>query len=78
MFAFAGCGMMCVIFHIFTLEEYYTGGLFLPPFNGISDASVLIITALTVNSFTGNEWMMTELYNKYRITDVFVGLVIFT
>ena len=30
-------------FYFATLEEYYTGALYLPTFNGVSDGSVLII-----------------------------------
>jgi ethanolaminephosphotransferase len=31
-------------FHFCTLEEYYIGGLFLGPFNGVTDASAMIIS----------------------------------
>jgi len=42
-------------FHFATLEEYYLGTLRLPPGNGVSDGSVLIVGACLVTGFTGND-----------------------
>ena len=37
------------------IEEYYTGGLFLGPFNGVSDGSVVLYTFFIIGDFLGNE-----------------------
>mmetsp|Transcript_9729 Transcript_9729/g.14816 ORF Transcript_9729/g.14816 Transcript_9729/m.14816 type:complete len:122 (+) Transcript_9729:557-922(+) len=51
------CGSALASFHFSTLEEYYTGGLFLGPFNGISDGSVAIYGIfLTMFLFSNNFW----------------------
>ena len=48
-------------FHFCTLEEYYTGGLFLPPFNAISDGSVLFIAMWIFCGLYGNDWALIQL-----------------
>jgi hypothetical protein len=45
-------------FHFSTLEEYYTGGLFLGPGNGISDGSFGVISIFIVLGLYGNEWVL--------------------
>ena len=45
-------------FHFSTLEEYYTGGLFLGPGNGISDGSFGVISIFTVLGICGNQWVL--------------------
>lgn len=44
-------------FHFCTLEEYYLGILELPPLNGVSDGSIIIIIFYIVNGIIGNEKM---------------------
>ena len=41
-------------FHFATLEEYYVGGLFMPPCNGSSDGSFVFILAYLVTGIFGN------------------------
>jgi hypothetical protein len=45
-------------FHFSTLEEYYTGGLFLGPGNGISDGSAGVIGIFLALGFFGNDWVL--------------------
>ena len=45
-------------FHFSTLEEYYTGGLFLGPGNGISDGSFGVISIFVVLGICGNQWVL--------------------
>ena len=45
-------------FHFSTLEEYYTGGLFLGPGNGISDGSFGVISIFIVLGIYGNDWVL--------------------
>ena len=42
-------------FYYTMIEEYYTGGLFLGPFNGVSDGSVILYTFFIIGAFLGNE-----------------------
>lgn len=44
-------------FHFSTLEEYYLGILELPPLNGVSDGSIIIILYYIGCGIVGNEKM---------------------
>ena len=44
-------------FYAATLEEYYIGGLHLPPFNGVSDGSFVLYITFTTFWLIGNEFM---------------------
>lgn len=48
--------MMCVYsaFHFVTLEEYYSGYLYLPIFNGVSDGSIAIVGLSFLTATVGN------------------------
>jgi hypothetical protein len=59
-------------FHFCTLEEYYTGGLFLPPFNAISDGSFMFIGAFIYCGLFGNEWSQQLVYKDVKGVDAFV------
>lgn len=41
-------------FHFCTLEEYYIGGLFLGPFNGVTDGSAAVIAIFLATGIAGN------------------------
>ncbi len=47
--------MVCSAFHYSILEEYYTGGLFLGLFNGVTDGSVLMIGLNLYMGFFGTQ-----------------------
>jgi len=47
-------------FHFATLEEYYIGGLFLGPFNGVTDGSALIISIFMLSGIVGNDIWLTQ------------------
>jgi hypothetical protein len=49
-------------FHVSTLEEYYTGGLFLGKFNAISDGSVPLIALYIYLGIAGNEWTKSVMF----------------
>lgn len=53
----------CASFHFSTLEEYYTGGLFLGPLNGISDGSLGIIGLFSLMGIFGNGFWNTVIFN---------------
>jgi len=55
------CLICCAAFHFCTLEEYYTGGLFLGPCNGITDGSVGIIVTFIIMGFAGNDFWVTRI-----------------
>jgi len=59
-------------FHFSTLEEYYTGGLFLGPGNAISDGSVGIIGIFIILGMFGNEWTQGIVFGETRLVDVIV------
>jgi hypothetical protein len=48
-------------FHFSTLEEYYTGGLFLGPGNGISDGSFGVISLFIYLGINGNDWVLKHI-----------------
>jgi hypothetical protein len=48
-------------FHFCTLEEYYSGGLFLGIGNGVTDASVIFIGLFIFTGFVGNDWFLNKL-----------------
>jgi len=43
-------------FYFTTLEEYYTGGLFLGPCNGVTDGSIVLIAVFLFTAVVGNSW----------------------
>lgn len=49
-------------FHFTTLEEYYSGMLYLGPLNGISDGSFFIIVASFISGLFGNNFWATPFF----------------
>ena len=49
-------------FHFTTLEEYYTGTLYLGPCNGVSDGSFVIVVASFITGIVGNNFWATPIY----------------
>jgi ethanolaminephosphotransferase len=43
-------------FHFCTLEEYYIGGLFLGPLNGVTDGSAAVIAVFLATGIAGNDF----------------------
>jgi len=74
--------MCCASFHFCTLEEYYTGGLFLGPLNGVTDGSVAIIILFFIMGFTGNGFWTEIIYfgendeSEIRAVDIVILLLI--
>lgn len=50
-------------FHFPTLEEYYTGTLYLPPINGVGEGSVFAMILYFITGFTGNGIWATEMFS---------------
>ena len=69
-------------FHFSTLEEYYIGGLFLGPFNGVTDGSALIISIFMLSGIVGNEIWLTQVtlpgIPTMRISQIIAWGIIFT
>ena len=42
-------------FHFCTLEEYYIGGLFMGPGNGVTDASFALIALIMLGGYPGQD-----------------------
>ena len=59
-------------FHFSTLEEFYTGGLFLGPGNGITDGSVPVLVVFILTGCIGNSWFLTKVAGDVTWKDVFV------
>lgn len=47
--------LACMSFHFSTLEEYYTGGLYLLPGNAVTDGSFFVIAVCFFLGFYGND-----------------------
>lgn len=60
--------VVCSSFHFSTLEEYYTGGLFLGPGNGVTDGSVVIIGLFIAMGFYGNDFMLNKVYGDIQLS----------
>jgi ethanolaminephosphotransferase len=54
-------------FHFSTLEEYYTGGLFLGRFNGVSDGSFFVILIYFIMGCFGNEFWKYPVANAVTL-----------
>lgn len=63
--------MVLASFHFSTLEEYYTGGLFLGLGNFITDGSVLIIGLFIAEGVIGNDFWLTMVFpdKNLRLND---------
>jgi hypothetical protein len=53
--------LVCIYsaFHFVTLEEYYSGYLYLPIFNGVSDGSIVIVLLSFFTAYYGNNFWAT-------------------
>jgi hypothetical protein len=49
-------------FHFTTLEEYYTGGLYLGVGNGVSDGSAGVIALFIIFGIYGNAWTLNTAF----------------
>lgn len=72
---------MYAAFHFATLEEYYTGTLYLPPFNGVSDGSIVIVLAMfasgcATNAFWADEILGGEWLHLGNIQEITVGQLV--
>ena len=65
----------CASFNFSTLEEYYTGGLFLGPFNAISDGSIVYIGLNILMAIFGNKFWITTIQIGYKNEYVLVELL---
>ena len=71
----------CASFHFSTLEEYYTGGLFLPPMNGVTDGSAGVFLTFIVMTIFGNDFWIWPVANagtpsEIRFVDIMVVLLV--
>lgn len=57
-------GLSCLIFHVSTLEEYYTGGLFLQVGNAISDGCLPLILTKIYFALYGNLFLKDIAFQK--------------
>ena len=72
------CILVCASFHFCTLEEYYTGGLFLGPCNGITDGSVGIISTFIAMGIFGNDFLVTRVGGDGMPRIVDYGITLFS
>ena len=57
-------GLSCLIFHVSTLEEYYTGGLYLQVGNFISDGCLPVILVKIYFALYGNLFLKDIAFQK--------------
>lgn len=68
----------CASFHFSTLEEYYTGGLFLGPFNGVTDGSLAVILCFLFMSVFGDNYWRWPIANAGTPNEIkLVDLMVF-
>ncbi len=58
-------------FHWSTLEEYYIGGLFLGPGNGVSDGSAFIFSIHVFMGIFGNAWTKNKVVGDLQWCEIF-------
>jgi len=63
--------LSCAAFHFCTLEEYYTGGLFLGDINGITEGSFLIFGIFILMGIKGNDFWLEHATESYTYSDLF-------
>ena len=68
----------CASFHFSTLEEYYTGGLFLGPFNGVTDGSAAVYMTFIFMTIAGNDFWRWPIANSGTSSEILlVDLLVF-
>ena len=68
----------CASFHFSTLEEYYTGGLFLGPFNGVTDGSAAVYLTFIFMTIAGNDFWIWPIANSGTSSEILlVDLLVF-
>lgn len=78
MMAILAVAAPCASFHFSTLEEYYTGGLFLPPGNGVTDGSLAVYLTFILMTIVGNEFWRWPIANKGTSSEILlVDLLVF-
>ena len=60
----------CASFHFSTLEEYYTGGLFLGPFNGVTNGSAAVYLIFLIMTCVGNDFWRWPVANSGTTSEV--------
>jgi hypothetical protein len=65
--------LACASFHFCTLEEYYTGGLFLGDINGITEGSFLIFGIFIAMGIKGNDFWLEKATETLTYSDLFAG-----
>lgn len=68
----------CASFHFSTLEEYYTGGLFLGPCNGVTDGSIGVYFVFLLMAVAGNDFWRWPVANSGTPNEILlVDLVVY-
>ena len=62
-------------FHFSTLEEYYTGTLYLGPGNGVSDGTAFVVGIYVIMGIFGNDWMLKSFIGHITYGEVIFGAV---
>lgn len=79
MMAILSVAAPCASFHFSTLEEYYTGGLFLPPCNGVTDGSAAVFLVFILMAIVGNDFWKWPVANKGTTSEIlFVDIFVVT
>jgi ethanolaminephosphotransferase len=79
MMAILSVAAPCASFHFSTLEEYYTGGLFLPPCNGVTDGSAAVFLVFILMAIVGNDFWRWPVANKGTTSEIlFVDIFVVT
>jgi len=70
---------MNFIFHLTTIEEYYTGKLVLGVGNLVTDGSVAVVLIYIVMGIFGNSFWVAKVCEdeEYRVVDVFFVIFVF-
>lgn len=68
----------CASFHFSTMEEYYTGGLYLGYFNGITDGSAIYYFGMFLMAIAGNGFWRWPVANSGTPSEILlIDLIVF-
>ena len=65
-----------LIFHVMTVDEYYSGALLIPKCSGVSDTSFILYANVIIAGIWGNDMYLTEVYKGWRVNDLFNAFTI--
>ena len=68
--------MINLIFHVMTVDEYYSGSLIIPKCSGVTDMSFILYAVALIAGIWGNDLYLTEVCKGWKVSDLFNAFTI--